>query len=685
MFVLVLVAHAYLQYPILLSEMQVMDDLQFYALSRSGAQMPPYIYFDYFAWHNTLLDDIRAVRVLYLLKIAGAAALCYGFLARLTDNRTIAVCSALLIFLSPHIHFSPAFLNGSYQVVFLACFFGAGWLLTALLSHAYSARAQIGVFLAYLMLLQLQLAFASSQMFMPLALLLLPAWFQRHATDRPWSALWFGCLATTLVGIALHYLSVSGDHAYAGTDGRVDTSILSLAHNGVVFFYELALGYFEAVFFHFPSAFEIARISIGAVALLVLITATAIAALLAAITAKLEAPARYAVWMLVVALGLSAGPIAALNVHHAWYFIASTSMLVPLVLLGLASFHRLAPAAFLVIALVPSLLALDRFLDVLKRSAGLQNTLISELRSVADRWPPDPELLLLLDQYPPLMGVNSPSVGQQRRLGYVRTITGRDDVRAAHIVRQDAAEIPYHELVSTAQVYTVNLRDGGIRQHQYLVENGAERGSYALQDFSVGDRTAVSHAQLMRHILTTQQPEDYLWNVRPLADTPPTSDRTRGGTSLDGATVHTGSAPFSDACVWFSLELRSQPPRAEDRDNADRTPPMPLRSNLVSIYQQNDGYRVKVEHPEVSYHNIKTNPLEWSRLEFAFTQNGLVISVDQQLAVVQPFTEPFTAGRLRYELGRGYRERFWRGEISDFQTGDEGDHTCHAMALHLVR
>ena len=138
------------------------------------------------------------------------------------------------------------------------------------------------------------------------------------------------------------------------------------------------------------------------------------------------------------------------------------------------------------------------------------------------------------------------------------------------------------------------------------------------------------------------------------------------GTYFDGEKLISRRIELSkDINFEIEVEIRSNAGGDQFYHIGEDTPPMPMLVGPVAVYENLTGYTIGVKDRsgKVSYIEIECRPEEWQTIKISKLADGIHIDLNG-VGVGMASGEFNFPSRLT--LGRGYKERRWRGWISRF-------------------
>ena len=140
--------------------------------------------------------------------------------------------------------------------------------------------------------------------------------------------------------------------------------------------------------------------------------------------------------------------------------------------------------------------------------------------------------------------------------------------------------------------------------------------------------------------------------------------RAESATYFDGKTFNRKSikSPLSGSDYVLEFVLKSDVSPTQFYNNSDTTPPMPFNGGPISLYEHMTGYAVLVRQAsgEKKFVYLECNPTTWNKIKIVKVGTNLSIHLNDELESTLTVSENF---KNRLLLGKGYKDRYWRGWI----------------------
>ena len=160
----------------------------------------------------------------------------------------------------------------------------------------------------------------------------------------------------------------------------------------------------------------------------------------------------------------------------------------------------------------------------------------------------------------------------------------------------------------------------------------------------------------------------YLLNTGELPAAPAPNGASR---VFDGKTSEIISPPSDGKALPYALNFsfKSDSKGEISRDYTETNPPMPLLAPPLSVYQvTRDRFNIGINCDEQTGFSFKSVS-DWTRLSFQVDRRGQgILRINNRLVkIVENCLAPD-----RILLGKGFKSRFWKGNIADFEYRSNG-------------
>ena len=374
---------------------------------------------------------------------------------------------------------------------------------------------------------------------------------------------------------------------------------------------------------------------------------------------------------------LSVGPLTPNILVHLWhYFLPSIFILL---FLCLVIFTLLKPKMFYAITsfiIIISIINIAQQIKLHKTASMEQEHLLEFIKTESNKWKDDCQVIIITDKIPYMSGFGG--VRGLRDLGYLKFQAGRPDIKFASIATEKVLNrnIVHSRLDNNKPTYLYRFSYSTNRSdqlHHLLIARDGFANLYAASDTGITiiekqPIESISHIHKEYNI----SPQNYIFlkvaeNIGVMK-----YDGNYLSFHGDGFLQETVNIDNTPSVLTFEIMLFSTDNVCKNISKfSESCPPMPIVAYPLAIYQaDNNIYTFQIKHKNGDkYIKYNFDSEQWQKfvLSFDLENNIFYFFVNDTVYDIVKGIDIDVANITSVTLGKGYRQRFWKGDVAYFK------------------